>query len=68
MKISSTTEKKAGSMSLSETRRKVCQRRAPQAADASSRDGSMEWNEAAIMRNTKGDHRKDSIKTIPHRE
>ena len=68
MKISRITEKNAGSMSRSETRRKVCQRRAPQAADASSSDGSIERKEAATIRNTNGDQRKDSIKTIPQSE
>ena len=65
MKINRITEKNAGSMSRSETRRKVCQSRAPQAADASSSDGSMERKEAASIRNTNGDQRKDSTRSFP---
>ena len=68
MKISSKTEKNAGSMSRSEIRLRVCQTRAPQTADASSKDGSMERNDAASRRNTKGDQSSASTKTIPHIE
>ena len=62
------TEKNAGSISRKETRRMVCQTRAPQAAEASSRDGSMERNAAASMRKTNGDHSSDSIKIMPNME
>ena len=68
MKISSKTEKNAGSMSRSEIRLSVCQIRAPQTADASSKDGSMERNDAASRRKTKGDQSSASTNTIPHIE
>ena len=55
IKISRSTEKNAGSIKRSEIRRIVCQTLAPQAAEASSSDGSIERKEAASMRNTNGD-------------
>ena len=48
-----------------EHRRKVCQTLAPQAAEASSSDGSIDRKEAASMRNTKGDQSNASMKIIP---
>src|ERR1051325_139272 len=68
MKISSITEKNAGSMSRSEMRRIVCQSFAPHAAEASSSEGSMDRNAAASIRNTNGDQSSDSTKIIPHSE
>ena len=68
IKISSTTEKNAGSIKRSDTRRMVCQTRAPQTADASSSDGSMDRKAAANMRNTNGDQSSDSMKIMPHNE
>ena len=68
IKINNMTEKNAGSINRKDIRRMVCQTRAPHAAEASSRDGSIERNAAASMRKTNGDHSSDSIKIMPNME
>src|SRR3989337_1595252 len=68
IKIKSSTEKNAGSIKRSEIRRNVCHTLAPQAAEASSSDGSIERKDAASMRKTKGDQSNASMKIIPTME